>query len=514
MPILKALFEAPAQDWIRFLFFLAGIILFITAAEKTRTRLGWSPEVNRKLVHVGTGVLIVFSPLFFASAKPLLWMAVLFMFVNFIGVETGLLKGMHDTRRKSFGTVFYPMTFFILVAACWSGHKAVLVLSMMILAFSDAAAAAVGELMKRPHEYRLGADKKSLEGSAAMFAASLVLVWLFLPPLARRDGIEVAWLTAGWIAFIAALISTALEAVSSSGSDNLTAPLGAAFILFFMLRRDSAANLQLTLGLALALATAAVSFKLKFLNPSGAVATFVLATVIFGVGGWTWAVPILLFFVSSSLLSKIGRRRKKRFDLVFEKSSTRDIGQVTANGGVAGILVILHGLFPNPLWFELYLGALAAVNADTWATELGTFSKSKPLLISNLKRAPHGTSGAVSPLGFAAAFLGSIVIAIAGILSMPSGFTSGLSGRIFGFVTAAGFMAAAADSVLGATIQAQYRCPVCNKITEKRLHCGGVPTVLASGRRWISNDSVNWTCSAVGAGMVWILTGMWSGIIR
>jgi uncharacterized protein (TIGR00297 family) len=505
MPILKILFEAPAQDWIRFLFFLVGIILFITIAEKTRASLGWSPEINRKLVHVGTGVLIVFSPLFFTSAKPLLWMAVLFMIVNFVGVQTGMLKGMHDTRRKSFGTVFYPMTFFILVASCWNGHKAVLILSMMVLAFSDAAAAAVGELMKRPHEYRLGTDKKSLEGSAAMFIVTLALIWAFLPVLARMDGIAVAWQTAAWIAFITAVLSTALEAVSSGGSDNLTAPLGAAFILSFMLNQNLAGFIQLTAGLWLALATAWVSLRLKFLNPGGAVATFILATLIFGVGGWAWAVPILVFFVSSSLLSKFGKARKKQFDLIFEKSSTRDIGQVIANGGVAGILVMLHGLFPNPLWYGLYLGAIAAVNADTWATELGTFSNSKPVMCTNFRKVPHGTSGAISPLGLAASLLGSAVIAFIGRLSAPSLFNPGFADGLFWTVIAAGLFASIADSLLGATIQAQYRCPKCGKITEKRIHCNGKPIQLVSGWRFINNDSVNLICSVVGAGIVLIL---------
>jgi uncharacterized protein (TIGR00297 family) len=505
MPILKTLFEAPSGDWIRFALFLAGIILFISIAEKTRTCLGWSPEVNRKLVHVGTGVLIVFSPLFFVSMKPLLWMAVLFMAVNFVGVQTGMLKGMHDTRRKSFGTVFYPMTFFILVASCWSGRKSVLILSMMVLAFSDAAAAAVGELLKRPHEYKLGADKKSIEGSATMFLTALALIWAFLPVLALRDGLAVTWQTAGWIAFIAALLSTALEAVSSGGSDNLTAPLGAAFILSVMLGGNLDARLRLTIGLLLALATALVSFRLKFLNAGGAVSTFILATLIFGVGGLTWAVPILAFFVSSSLLSKFGKARKKRFDLIFEKSSTRDVGQVMANGGVAGVLVILHGLFPNPLWYFLYLGAVAAVNADTWATELGTFSKSRPVLVTNFRSVPHGTSGAVSPLGLAAALAGSAFIALAGWITNPSSFGTGLSDKLLWIVIAAGFLAALADSFLGATIQAQYLCPVCNKITEKRTHCGGKPTMLASGWRFVNNDCVNWICSAVGAGIVWKL---------
>jgi uncharacterized protein (TIGR00297 family) len=272
-----------------------------------------------------------------------------------------------------------------------------------------------------------------------------------------------------------------------------------------MLRLDSGANIQLTLGLFLALATAFISFKLKFLNPGGAVATFLLATLIFGVGGWTWAVPILVFFVSSSLLSKIGRPYKKRFDLVFEKSGTRDVGQVMANGGVAGILVLLYGLFPNPLWFALYLGAIAAVNADTWATELGTFSKSAPILITKFTRVPAGTSGAVSLLGLSASLGGSLVIACSGVFSslILDGYVKWAG--IFWSVTAAGFLAAMADSILGATVQAQYRCPVCGKITEKRSHCGDKPTVLASGIKWINNDRVNGICALVGAGAVWIL---------
>ncbi len=93
MTLLKILFDAPALDWIRFFLFTAGITAFIGISEKARSALGWSPEVTRKLVHVGTGVLIVFSPLFFTSVKPLLWMAVLFIAVNFAGVPERKTQG-------------------------------------------------------------------------------------------------------------------------------------------------------------------------------------------------------------------------------------------------------------------------------------------------------------------------------------------------------------------------------------------------------------------------------------
>lgn len=507
MDILKTLFSAPAWDWIRFFLFTAGITAFIAISEKARSALGWSPEVTRKLVHVGTGVLIVFSPLFFTSVKPLLWMAVLFIAVNLAGVLSGKLKGMHDTSRRSYGTVYYPLTFLILTALCWNGYRSVLIVSMMVLAFSDAAAAVVGELMRKPREYKLGSDRKSLEGSAAMFASTFLLIALFLPPLAARDGLSVAAGTALWIAAVAAVLATGLEAVSSGGSDNLTAPLGAAFVLYFMMTGGRDASLSFTIGMALAAAVALLSFRLRFLNASGSAATFLLATFLFGAGGWAWAVPILVFFLSSSLLSKTGRVRKKTVESLYEKTSTRDAGQVFANGGAAGLLVIANGLRPDPAWYGMYLGAVAAVNADTWATELGVFSPSRPVLITRLKPVPHGVSGAVTPLGFLGAGLGSALIGLSGLLIAPSFFHAWGMGPALAAVTAAGFLASVADSILGATVQAQYACAGCGKTTERRNHCGG-PTRLASGREWINNDAVNFACSVAGAAVMWMISTM------
>ena len=149
MTLLRFLFGAPSADWIRFGVFFAGIVLFISVAEKMRSYLNWSPEVTRKLVHVLTGILIFFTPYFFISNKTLIWMALIFIVVNFLGVRTGKLQGMHSTERRSYGTVFYPITFLFLVMTCWEVHKTVMMLSMLILAVSDAAAAIVGENLRR-----------------------------------------------------------------------------------------------------------------------------------------------------------------------------------------------------------------------------------------------------------------------------------------------------------------------------------------------------------------------------
>ena len=506
MTILEFLFSAPTYDWIRFAGFFVGIILFIAVAEKTRVALGWPPEVNRKLVHILTGVLIYFTPFFFVSNKPLIWMAVIFIVVNYIGVKTEKLKGMHDTQRRSYGTVFYPLTFLVLVVLCWQNHKTILMLSMLVLALSDAAAAIVGENIKHPHEYFLGRDKKSIEGSAVMFATSFLIVCLLLPHLDTFDGLEITWAMACWIGLVTAIVATALEALSSSGSDNLSAPLGSAFVMSFFLGHSAQMHIQFSIGLGLALTIAVVSYWIGFLTASGSVGTFLLATLVFGVGGWIWTAPILTFFVISSLLSKLGKAHKAQFAHMFDKSSRREIGQVLANGGVAGFVILLYNYFPNPIWFVIYLGGLAAVNSDTWGTEIGVFSRNQPRSIKNFQKVPPGTSGGISLLGTISALTGAFTIALCGWIVAPPDFYFSIGRFPFWVVVGAGLLASLIDSLLGTTLQAQYCCPACEKITEKKRHCGQENTLLVSGHTWLNNDLVNVCCSFSGAFLAW--TGM------
>lgn len=504
MNLLQLLFDAPPSDWLLFAVCLAGIFLFIAAAEAARSRTRWSPEINRKLVHVLTGLCIFASPFFFRSGKPLLWMAVIFIAVDFTGVQTNRLKGIHGTARHSYGTVFYPLAFFILVLACWGHYQSVLMISMLIMALADAAAGIAGESLKHPHTYRLWKDSKSLEGSLTMFVMTFLLVYLILPRISGMDGFQITAVRGAWIALVTACVATALESLSSRGSDNLTVPLGAAFVTHFMLTRPVDAGLQLTIGMVLAGLTAILSFRARFLNASGSVAVFLLAFVIFGAGGWMWSVPILTFFILSSLLSKFGKYHKSRFRDIFEKSGTRDLGQVLANGGPAGLIMLVYTYYPDPVLYWLYLGALAAVNADTWATETGVLSPGMPRSIIGFRPVPHGTSGGISILGTAGGLAGALVIALSGYFMMHGRGPVPEPVWMISVITAAGVLANMMDSVLGALVQAQYQCPACQKITEKKVHCDNRHTILYRGIRWINNDWVNAFCSVSGVFLVWI----------
>jgi uncharacterized membrane protein len=170
---------------------------------------------------------------------------------------------------------------------------------------------------------------------------------------------------------------------------------------------------------------------------------------------------------------------------------------------VGALAALCSVIAPGPVWFPFFLGAMATVTADTWATELGTLSRRAPRLITTGRVVEVGTSGGVSLLGTAVSFAGGLLIGIVAALAQGrrtwplilSAGVAGLSGSLF-------------DSLLGATVQRIYYCDNCQKETERRLHKCGQPTRPLRGWSWLDNDLVNLLASLVGglvALLLWIL---------
>jgi len=301
MNLSHLLQPVPAHDWITIAILFVGIALLIALSEWVRHKLNWSEEFSRKLVHILVGVLMFFSPVLLVSSLPLVLIATFFTVLNLVATKKGWLKGMHG-ERKTYGTVYYPLSFLILVVLCWENYKIILIASLMILAIADALAAIVGESIKNPRKYVLISEQKSFEGSVTMFFVSTLMTMLALTyyPFNSVPAIDSA-ITVLWISVITGVIATAAEALSSKGSDNLTVPIFVAIFLYFMLGHSIQGNIQLTMGIIFGAIFAYFSLKAQFLNNSGAVATFLLAAVIFGFGGWKWTLPILLFFILSNM---------------------------------------------------------------------------------------------------------------------------------------------------------------------------------------------------------------------
>jgi uncharacterized protein (TIGR00297 family) len=217
----------------------------------------------------------------------------------------------------------------------------------------------------------------------------------------------------------------------------------------------------------------------KWLTPAGLVAALGVGAAVYWGLGWRGAVLLLAFFFSGSLLTRLATGRGAR----------RTARQVIANGGAAAVGALLG-------WWPAAAGALAAAAADTWATELGSFSPIPPRLITSWVRVTRGTSGGITALGTAGGLAGALTMGLLAHLLPPPGASAG-----FGVLAAAGLAGMLADSLLGATGQGLYECAACAARSESADTICHEPVRLIRGWRWLDNDGVNLVATLVGAGI-------------
>jgi len=267
---------------------------------------------------------------------------------------------------------------------------------------------------------------------------------------------------------------------------------------------------------AIAMAIAVLAFQARTLNRGGALTAAILGSLILGLGGPSWGVILLSFFISASYLSSRFKHQKSSLNNYAAKGSQRDAGQVLANGAVAGVFVLLFSLvgllssdsFLLPALWIGFASSFAGANADTWATELGWLNRRDPVLLSSFKSVPKGTSGGVSLIGSLASLAGSSLVAGVAILTQSLGWAPQISqplGNVFLLITIGGLVGSLVDSALGATLQVIYYCPQCDQQTEKTpQHSCGTQTRYLRGVTWLNNDWVNLACtlSAGIAGML------------
>ena len=260
--------------------------------------------------------------------------------------------------------------------------------------------------------------------------------------------------------------------------------------------------LRVLLGGIAAAVVAGAGYRRGALGGGGAGAAVLVGAAVVGGGGWWWGALMVAFFATSSALPKaVGRRGAGAAAAVAARGNRRDAVQVLANGGLPTLLATLGPVLDRPLAFAAYAGALAAVAADTWATEIGVASGTPPRSVVTGRIVPPGTSGGVTALGTAGSVLGSLAIGALAALGVAAGWVAAPvgAGAVLAVVAGAGAAGALADSLLGATVQAAYVCPRCGAPTERRVHGCGTPTRLIRGYPAVTNDVVNLACAATGA---------------
>lgn len=231
----------------------------------------------------------------------------------------------------------------------------------------------------------------------------------------------------------------------------------------------------------------------RFLSINGSIAAFFTGAVICYSFQWQGLIVLGFFFLTSSLLTKWKKERKQDRNASSEEKNGRTAGQVFANGGAALLAAIGDIWSADSIWLIMFCAAFAAATADTWASELGILSRSKPFHLKEWKKVEPGLSGAVSFFGTSAAILGAGLIGASYYFLYPAA-----SIPVTIIIIFSGFMGNFADTLFGAWFEQKYYCHICKTETESKWHCKN-KTEKIFGLFWVTNNVVNFSSTAVGA---------------
>lgn len=385
-------------------------------------------------------------------------------------------KGFFQTEgRRSWGIAYFPMVLLALEIV-YPTEQRLISLAFYILAFGDGLSAIFGRLfhvsldsllfsgrnVQSWNSIHWGRDHKTLIGSSVFTLAAGVILYIYFPE------IQIVNL------FLIALSIAAIEVISSSGTDNLTVPLWV-FFAVPVLFDFQVEPMFLLLGVLMSV----FLFRFKWLSLSGIVFASILCILFLAS-----VAPLYLLFVFlivGSLASKLNR--KKVAEAADSKSSKpRDVWQVIANGGIAVVILLVFGGYPEFRNILIYV-SIAVALADTLSSELGVFFGGRTYSIIGLRMVSPGLSGGISFMGTLSGLLG------AGFIGLLSIWMESYSWENALFISLFGFLGMILDSFIGEMFQAKYQNPD-GSYSDQGLE-------LVKGIRGFTNDTTNWVSNAI-----------------
>ncbi|CAD5931888.1 Phytol kinase [Planktothrix tepida] len=203
-----------------------GLILVI--AEGLNRVFSVNAEVSRKIVHIGTGNVILLAWWLNIPAWVGIAASVISGIIAIISYQTPILPSINSVGRNSLGTFFYAISIGVLIGWFWTIQQPqYAALGILIMAWGDGLAAVIGQQWGK-HQYCFLGSSKSWEGSLTMLFVSFIISLTILLVIQGND--QPTWI----ISIVVALVATTLESFSKYGIDNLTVPFGSASLAFFL----------------------------------------------------------------------------------------------------------------------------------------------------------------------------------------------------------------------------------------------------------------------------------------
>lgn len=240
----------------------------------------------------------------------------------------------------------------------------------------------------------------------------------------------------------------------------------------------------------------------------GALAAAIVAAVFAWGGGWAGVgLYVALFVLVAWATGHRAAEKRGDWEAASGAHGPRNAAQVVAKTGVAAACAVAPALAGNPLSFvSLAAAPIAVAVADTWAGELGILYGRAPKYLLSRRPVAPGRSGGTTAAGTTWAVLGAVFAGVAALLLIVVDAAlrnSQAPVPIWPAVAAAlaavvgGVAGTFADSLLGETVQARWRCAECKALVEVPEH-HGKPATVQAGLPFLQNPGVNLLGSIAG----------------
>jgi phytol kinase len=214
--------------WLRIAIVPIFVGSIILTAELWHRYRQATPEQTRKIVHIGTGNVILIAWLLKLPTWVGIASAVIAGVAALVSYYVPILSGVNSIHRRSFGTFFYAVSIGIVTAVFWPIDLPYYgVIGILIMSWGDGLAAVIGQKFGR-NLYRVWGNKKSWEGTLTMLGISYLIVTIIL--VAVKGNIWQSWT----IGIPVAIAATAIESLAQFGLDNLTVPLCSAGLVYLL----------------------------------------------------------------------------------------------------------------------------------------------------------------------------------------------------------------------------------------------------------------------------------------
>lgn len=283
------------MEIVKMILVLAAFILFFLLLNKLEKSEKLNSEVIRKILHIGSGIGGLTLPFIFEKKSSVIILGAVFL-VLLISIRivkhnvTGFKKVLETKNRKTFGDLYFIMS----ILGLWlvsSDNKLMYALPLIILMFSDAFAALIGEFYSK-YKFNTGFGTKSVEGSVTFFLTTYFICINFFLFFSDIESINIVL-----VSLLLSILTMILEIISWNGLDNLFVP----FFVYLFLRL----NLYLTAEeLMYKFWVIIILFIIIILNRKKTTLTRVAQTaslfflyIVMIIGGIKWLVPPLIMYL-------------------------------------------------------------------------------------------------------------------------------------------------------------------------------------------------------------------------